>query len=275
MKRALLAFALCPLLAGADPYPWPRGAEGGTFRERFAPPPGAVRVEPAADSFGAWLQRLPLKPGRPPVRLYDGALKANQEAHLAVVDIPVGRQDLQQCADAVIRLRAEYLFSAGRAEDVCFRFTNGDPAPWSRWAAGDRPTALGSKVVWVRRARPDGSRSSFEKYLFTLYRWAGSLSLSRELRPVSPGSPLEIGDVFIQGGSPGHAVLAVDAARGADGRRYVALVQSYMPAQEIHVLKNPTDGSPWFSDSLGGPMATPEWDFPAGALKRFHERGCP
>jgi len=46
---------------------------------------------------------------------------------------------------------------------------------------------------------------------------------------------------------PGHAVIVVDMAEDAKGQRAFLLAQSYMPAQDIHILKNPMDAdlSPW------------------------------
>lgn len=87
---------------------------------------------------------------------------------------------------------------------------------------------------------------------------------------------MEPGDVFIQGGFPGPAVLVVDVAEDAKGRRVFLLSQSYMPAQEIHVLKNPNDPSnPWYSAEDSGDLETPEWVFKRKSLKRFSETGCP
>jgi hypothetical protein len=40
------------------------------------------------------------------VLLYNGAPKFRQDVHAAVIDIDVGTRDLQQCADATMRLRA-------------------------------------------------------------------------------------------------------------------------------------------------------------------------
>src|SRR4029078_1039254 len=91
-----------------------------TLESRFAPPPGARRVEVQAGSFGAWLRGLPLLPERSPVMLFDGTKKPRQDVHAAVVDIDVGTRDLQQCADAVMRLRAEWLFAAGRTPESAF-----------------------------------------------------------------------------------------------------------------------------------------------------------
>jgi len=55
------------------------------------------------------------------------------------------------------------------------------------------------------------------------------------------------------------------------GERVFLLVQSYMPAQEIHVLKNPADAglSPWCRIPTDGPLRTPEWTFRMDELKRF------
>jgi hypothetical protein len=81
---------------------------------------------------------------------------------------------------------------------------------------------------------------------------------------------LQIGDVFIQGGSPGHAVIVVDMAQNKQkGEKKFILAQSYMPAQEIQILKNPKGEGVWFSDRELDPLETPEWTFSIGSLKRF------
>lgn len=87
-----------------------------------------------------------------------------------------------------------------------------------------------------------------------------------------PLSELSVGDVFIQGGSPGHAVIIVDMAVNKNtGEKLFLLAQSYMPAQEIQVLKNPNNSSnsPWYSTSFVQELMTPEWTFRVTDLKRF------
>ena len=64
--------------------------------------------------------------------------KANQAAAFAVVDMEIGNRDLQQCADAVIRLRAEYLWKHKRYTDIKFNFTSGFTAEYKKWAEGNR-----------------------------------------------------------------------------------------------------------------------------------------
>ncbi|MCU0292293.1 MAG: DUF4846 domain-containing protein [Thermoanaerobaculaceae bacterium] len=272
---ALLACgATAAVPSAGGPHPWP-DAGGRPLEERLAPPEGCGRVPAAPGSFAAWLRRLPLRPGRPPVHLFDGRLKGNQEAHEAVVAIDVGRRDLQQCADAVIRLRAEWLWSQGREDAIAFRFTSGDLARWTAWRAGERPRVEGSRVRWVPGAATDGSYQSFCRYLDLVFTYAGSASLARELVPVSEPARVEGGDVFIQGGHPGHAVLVVDVAERGDGRRVFLLAQSYMPAQEIHVLRNPAaGGSPWYAAAGTGELVTPEWVFRTSDLRRFEAPAC-
>jgi len=258
------------------PYPWLSEPTAGTIESRIDVPKGFKRTTSPSGNFAAWLRGLPVKPGRPPVRLFNGGLKSNQEAHHMVLEIDVGKRDLQQCADAVMRLRAEYLHQAGKDSEICFRFTNGTPAHWTEWNKGMRPRISGRKSEWQKSAGVDSSYASFRRYLDIVFGYAGTFSLARELAPVADVSRIEAGDVFIQGGFPGHVVIVVDVAEDARGRRAVLLAQSYMPAQDIHILRNPKSlDNPWYVIDGDGPLLTPEWDFPAGSLRRFSEAGCP
>jgi len=262
-------------VASADVYPWPSTSAEGSVETRVKPPSGFERKPAHPGSFAAWLRGLPVKAGRPPVHLFNGQLKGNQEAHHLVLDVDVGKRDRQQCADAVIRLRAEYLRSAGRDGEVCFRFTNGTPARWSDWKAGSRPSFSARKTTWGKIAGPDASYASFRRYLDVVFSYAGTFSLERELDKVPDPRAIEAGDVFVAGGFPGHTVIVVDVVEDARGRRAVLLAQSYMPAQDIHILRNlASPDSPWYVIEGDGPLSTPEWDFSAGSLRRF-SGSCP
>ena len=269
LAPCLISIALWP--AGLDhDIAAPCGTEVSTIATRFAPPVGFERVEALDGSFGNWLRALPLQPEGWPVHLYNGHLKGRQDVHAAVIQMSVGTRDLQQCADAVMRLRAEYLYSTDQQDAIAFHFTNGFLAEWTRWRQGERIDVQGNTCRWLRRAEPDGSHAEFMRFLTIVFTYAGTLSLEQELTPTAPGD-LRIGDVFIDGGSPGHAVIVVDAARDDRGRTAFLVAQSYMPAQEIHVLKDPDDDrlSPWFIVEQGSALRTPEWTFDWGDLSRF------
>jgi hypothetical protein len=208
------------------------------------------------------------------VRFYDGRLKPDQDVHVAVVDIDVGDSDLQQCADAIIRLRAEFLFSGPCKDDIQFNFTSGDPARWAEWRDGVRPFVTGNRVSWRQSATVDDSYSNFREYLEEVFMYAGSASLEQELLPTADPSRPSVGDVFIEGGFPGHAVLVIDVAENTAGDRVFLLAQSYMPAQDIHVLKSYEDISPWYRAQADGVLRTPEWDFYYRDLKRFPLGRC-
>ena len=90
-----------------------------TACSRFQCPEGFTRVKADSNSFTSWLRGLPLLPEGTQVHLFNGELKYNQGAQAAVIDLDVPKADLQQCADAVMRLRAEYLFAAGQYDKAC------------------------------------------------------------------------------------------------------------------------------------------------------------
>jgi hypothetical protein len=254
-------------------YPWQtKYTTTDRLLDRILLPDGFYRTLASPVSFSSWLRHLPLKPGNPPVTLYDGSLKSYQDGHAAVIDIPIGDKDLQQCADAIMRLYAEFNYSIDAYNAIAFKITNGDKIAFRTWINGYRPYVSGSVVAWDRTAAIDSSYAALTGFLEFIYSYAGSYSLSQQLKTVSDADSMDIGDVFIQGGFPGHAVIVVDMAEHPVTKEKIFLLaQSYMPAQDIHILKNfgDPDISPWYRLDFGDTLYTPEWTFHCNNLMRF------
>jgi hypothetical protein len=136
----------------------------------------------------------------------------------------------------------------------------------------------GNDARWVKASRPSDHPRDYWGFLEMVFSYAGTASLARELA-AAPGDVPRSGYVYIQpgrglGGRPGHAVIVVDAAvNQADDRVVFLLAQSYMPAQEIQVLLNPSDArlSPWYAADSAAELVTPEWTFKKTDLKRFKD----
>lgn len=139
--------------------------------------------------------------------------------------------------------------------------------------AGNTFTVKNEQVLPATRPAEAPTHAALGRYLVPTFGYAGTLSLSRELRPV-PLPQVQPGDVLVHGGAPGHAVLVVDVAENSvTHQKYVLLAQSYMPAQSIHVLRNleaPALGA-WFAvpGLAEAEFDTPEWTFAREELKRF------
>lgn len=246
--------------------------KGITIESRYPLQKGFQRIDLSENSFGMYLRRLPLKEWGTKVHYFNGGLKEKDQVYESVIDMEIGKKDLQQCADAVIRLRAEYLFQQKKFDQIHFNFTNGFRADYVKWRDGYRIKVEGNKVSWVKQTNVNSSYESFRQYLDVVFTYAGTRSLSKELIP-KPLSRMECGDVFIQGGSPGHAVLVVDMMENSQTKqRYFMLLQSYMPAQDIQVLLNPNwdEKTVWYVlDTSKKSIQTPEWRFTSIDLKTF------
>ena len=209
-------------------------------------PEGFIRKTDYPDSFPRFLRNIELKKNKT-VYQFNGLPKRNQSAQFAVLNISVGNKDQQQCADAVMRLRAEYLFAGKQFEQLVFNDNDG--------------TAY--KFV------PPYTRDNFNKYLERVFGMCGTASLSKTLNPVE-FSGIQPGDILIRGGFPGHAVIVMDVAVNSAGEKIYLLAQSYMPAQDIHIVVNPANSalSPWYEvkDSF---IPTPEWGFETSQLKKW------
>lgn len=237
---------------------------------RFTVPDNYKRIATKPNSFANYLQNFELKQHNAKVHLYNGQLKNRQDVHAAILDIDVGKRDLQQCADATMRLRAEFLYQQKRYNDIHFKFTNGFNVAYSKWRNGYRIKVNGNKVKWYKTNKNSTSYASFKQYMQLIFIYAGTLSLDKEMEKVSITN-MQIGDVFIQGGSPGHAIIVVDMAKNIANETLFMLAQSYMPAQEIHILKNKNNSSisPWYSSKNLEILKSPEWHFTKNNLKRF------
>ena len=245
--------------------------EGKTINDRILTPAGYERIPVEENSFAYYLRHLPLKPHGSEIRLYSGQIKTNT-VHVAVIDMDIGIRDLQQCADAIIRLRAEYLYRRKSYELIHFNFTNGFRAGYVQWANGYRIEVKDNQVKWIRKANMSYEYDVFRQYLDIVFTYAGTFSLEKELEPAEY-CDIHPGDVLIRGGSPGHAVIVADVAvNPLTEQKLYLLTQSYIPAQDIHVLKNPANRqlSPWYeADLTTEKIQTPEWDFSPGELRRF------
>ncbi len=210
-------------------------------------PQGFTRTIDYSTSFSNWLGKLPLKKNKT-VYLFDGSMKNNQFAQFAVFNIPVGTKDLQQCADAVMRLRAAYLFDQKKYEQI--KFTDNEGKKYNFTAPYNK--------------------EHFETYLQTVFGMCGTASLSKQLNKVTLND-IEAGDVFIRGGFPGHAAIVIEVVKSVNGDKKFMLAQSYMPAQDIHILLNPltSSASPWYDVTNEKNIITPEYTFSREELKRW------
>lgn len=243
--------------------------QGQTIKTRFNPPAGFERTQVDKNSFANYLRYLPLKPAGTKVKYFNGDTK-HLDVYDAVVDMEISNRDLQQCADAIMRLKGEYLYSIKAYDKISFNLTNGFKMEYASWMEGNRLAVNGNKTSRRETAEPSNTYKDFRNYMEMVFAYAGTISLAKELQPRNL-EDLAAGDVFIIGGSPGHAVIVVDVAENKSGEKVFMIAQSYMPAQETQILKNKNDDniSPWYSANIEDKLYTPEWTFEVGHLKTW------
>ena len=97
------------------------------------------------------------------VRDYKGNILKTHS--LGVLDVRIN--SVQQCADAAIRLRAEYFYSRKEYTKIEFRLTNGVIVCFDDWAKGYRLHKSSKCITFSQKnGRKGYDRANFEKYLF-------------------------------------------------------------------------------------------------------------
>ncbi len=255
----------------ATTYGWLGKTPTSTLESRFPAPSGAERVPVAAKSFGQFLRSLPLAPEGTPVRSYAGGVlhPADHANVAAVADLDIGTHDLQQCADSVIRLHAEWRWSLGKSEENRYHAGGGLVLAFDGYVKGDRLVVEGGAPKMSRIAKPQpATHALHRKWLDEVFGWANTGSLATEAKKIDIAD-LRPGDFFVMPGAPfGHAVLVLDVAV-TKGKKHALIGQGFMPAQSFHVLR--ANGTPWFPiDEAAGAITTPFWKpFPWSSLRRL------
>ena len=230
----------------------------------FPSPLRALSYPP--DSWPSFLQHLPTE--NKPIVDYKGNQVANQEKHFAILTYDVGGSDLQQCADALMRLRSEYLFSQKKYAQIGFHFNSGIFYRWTDYCRGIRPVfRKGQQILVQTNATSVFSHTSLRKWLDIVYTYANTVSLCKELKKADG---LETGTIIIFPGNPGHCCIIMDEAVTAKQDTVYKIAEGYMPAQSIYVLSNPyePDWNPWYH--LGkGEINTASCSFRSYYLKKF------
>lgn len=218
-----------------------------TISSRVNLPEGFKRVNYPKESFQEYLRNYKLKPFGSKIINYDDSEYFWQRGHIGILDVPVPKNGLQQCADALIRIRSEYLWNKNKKENIGFNFTSGHYCSWINYAKGYRPKINGNKVSFHKTAKADYTKTNFYKYLNLIYTYSGTLSLFYELPKVTNVKDIKIGDMLIKGGTPGHIVMICDEAVNDKGEKLFLLFQGNTPAQSVHLVKNLEDSniSPW------------------------------
>ena len=242
-----------------------------TIASRVKVPEGYKRVSYAEGSFQDYLRNYKLKPHGSKIINYDDSEYFWQLGHIGILDIPVPRNGLQQCADALIRVRSEYLWDNNRKDEIGFNFTSGHYCSWKKYAEGYRPKIKGNKVSFHKTASKDTSKSNFYKYLNLIYTYSGTLSLYHELPKINDVSNLKIGDMLIKGGSPGHIAIICDEVVNDKGEKLFLLFQGNTPAQSVHLVKNLEDNaiSPWYQLEKDAVIPVSNYTFYDSKFVRF------
>lgn len=244
---------------------------GNTVATRVKVPKGFERVVHKKGTFQEFIQNYPLKKFGSKVINYDGSEYFYQSGHFGVLKVSVPKNGLQQCADALIRLRSEYLWQKGLQSKIGFEFTSGHYCSWEKYSEGYRPKIKGSKVSFHKTATKDISKENFYRYLNLIYTYSGTLSLYNELAQISSAKKLKVGDMLVYPGTPGHIIMIVDEAVNDKGEKRFILAQGNTPAQSVHMLKNPNgkDMSPWYELEIGSYVEVPGYYFEEAKFIRF------
>lgn len=223
-----------------------RVSDAGITNKKIAPAKKYQIVSAKQQDEKSWvyfLQHLPIIDA--PILDYRGDPVPYQQKHTTIINYDVGTKDLQQCADALMRLRAEYLFQQQRYHEIGFHFVNGLLYKWDQYCDGIKVVSSGDDIKLIKASPSPYTHKSLRSYLDVVYNYASTISLAKELKKTNE---FAAGTVVIHPGSPGHCFIIIDEATDGAGEKVFKLAEGYSPAQSIYVLSNLSEPeiNPWY-----------------------------
>ncbi len=237
------------------------------------PPAGYQRVAFNQNTFSNWLRQFPLRQNDT-VYFYYGYPKTNQTWQYKVLDISTGKKDLQQCADAVMRLKAEYLFSRKAYNEINFLTSQGKELSFLNYVNGRRCNArqYASDEDHINNGETTISHDCLMGFLENVFTNCGTYSLKLMGKPMTDYKTIAPGDYIVRAGSPGHAMMVADVVENKqNGKKMFMLLQGYMPAQDMHIVRNMGNEtiSPWYEIENNEWINTPGYNFKVAELYKW------
>lgn len=223
-----------------------------TIYTKYKTPKDFIRTKPF-NEFASFINHLPLKSDKLKARLYDGTEKLNEYVYVGVLDLPQPKNNVQYNGNAILRLRAEFLYKTKQFDKINFKTSSRQELKSFLEFAGD-----------------DLSSKKFNEYLEYLLYNVNPSHLHHHLISV-PLKEMQIGDVLIQRSqSRGHAAIVMDMASDNNGNKLFLLAHAFYPGQDIYIASNLENDviNPWYP-LKDGPIVTPEWRFMPNDLMRF------
>ena len=209
---------------------------GQTIESYFKLPKGYERI--SLNGYSNWIINQPIIVNQDVLTYSKDVVWGLNKTYIAKFDYNIGKEDLHQCADAAIYLNAKYHYSTSNLHSIKYRFTNGYAYGYSTFVENKVPKCKNNKG-WKCKLVYEQTNQKLDEYLNIVWKYAGSYSLEKYDTYQVNINDIRPGDIFIYGGFPGHVVSVVDVIVNKNGDKKFMLAQSYMPAQDQHILLNP------------------------------------
>lgn len=216
-------------------------------------PKGFERVNVKEKSFAAWLRNLEIKKSKN-LHYYNGKLSNHQNWVYGIINIDVPSNGLQQCADAIMRLKAEYLYTTKQFQAIKF---------------GNQKHFYS----FLNDQNSCTSRDCFNRYLNQVFAFCGTYTLEEMSKQKDEFEAIEPTDLLVKGGSPGHAMLVADVATNKNtGEKLYLLLQSYSPSEDVHIVVNQANSAlgPWYKVEKNEQISTPGYTFAKQHLRSWN-----